>query len=106
MVSDSEIQKFSEQIVRDYQPQRVILFGSHAYGTPHEYSDVDLLVIMPYEGNSLRKAAEIIRALNPRFGVDLLIRTQQELSQRLEWRDSFMQEIIDKGRVLYAAANS
>jgi uncharacterized protein len=105
MVSESEIRAFSERIVHDYQPQKVILFGSYAYGKPHEYSDVDILVVLPFEGNSLHKAVEILRQTNPPFSVDILARTPEQLRQRLEWNDQFLKEIMERGRVLYAASN-
>ena len=47
----AEIQKLCEQISRDFRPERIILFGSHAYGSPTPDSDVDLLVVMPFEGS-------------------------------------------------------
>jgi len=58
MVSLEDIFRLSEKIVRDFQPERVILFGSHAYGNPGPDSDVDLLVILPFEGRNFWKSLE------------------------------------------------
>jgi len=105
MVTQEAIQNLTSRLVREYHPEKVILFGSYAYGTPHNGSDVDLLVIMPYRGNPLTKAAKILRKLNPDFGVDLLLRTSREMKQRLEWNDYFLHEVVNRGRVLYEAAD-
>src|SRR5205085_10297539 len=99
------IRQLSDRIAERFRPDRIILFGSYAYGTPRKDSDVDLLVVMPFEGNGLRQAAEMIRQVDPPFAVDLLVRTSAELKQRLEWNDFFLREIVDKGKLLYVAAD-
>jgi uncharacterized protein len=101
-----EILQLNERIVQEFQPERVILFGSYAYGTPDSDSDVDLLVVLPFEGQGCRKSLEIIAAVEPSFAVDLLVRTPQQLQQRLEWNDFFIREIVEKGKVLYEAPDS
>jgi predicted nucleotidyltransferase len=105
MVSLGEIEHFCQQLGEAYSPKRVVLFGSYASGTPREDSDVDLLVTMDYRGNRLRVAADIIRALNPRFAVDLIIRTEEELRERLRQKDDFLAAAMRDGSVLYEAAN-
>jgi uncharacterized protein len=104
MLTMAEIQKFADQIAREFKPERIILFGSYAYGTPHDGSDIDLLVVMPLEGSPLDKAIEILRKLRPTFGIDLLVRSPEELKQRLEWNDFFLREVVEKGKLLYDAA--
>jgi hypothetical protein len=66
---------------------------------------VDLLIIMPFEGDSARKAAEIRRKIRAGFPVDLLVRTPAQIEQRLKWNDWFMHEVVEKGKVVYAAAH-
>ena len=105
MTSEQAIRDLSERIAQVYEPDSIILFGSHAYGTPRWDSDVDLLVVMHFEGNPLVKAAEMIHRFNPPFAVDLLIRTPEVIRQRLEWNDTFLKEAIERGKVLHAAAN-
>jgi predicted nucleotidyltransferase len=56
---NEEIRTLCEQIARDFQPDRIIMFGSHAYGEPSPDSDVDLLVVMPFEGSSRQQAVNI-----------------------------------------------
>lgn len=105
MVAEQAIRNLSDRIAREYQPQRITLFGSHAYGAPSHDSDVDMLVVMSFEGNPLRKAAEVIRRFNPPFAVDLLVRTSEDIRHLLEWNDSFLREIVDRGKGLHAAAD-
>jgi predicted nucleotidyltransferase len=106
MVSQQHIVDLCARIARQFAPERIILFGSHAYGTPSQDSDVDLLVVMAYEGHSALKAAEILRAIEPRIPVDLLVRTPDEVRQRLAWNDYFLREVVEKGKVLYAAIDA
>jgi len=101
-----DIMKVVEQIAREFRPQRVILFGSHAYGAPTPDSDVDLLVVMPVEGKEVYKAAEIRKSIDHPFPMDLLVRTPQNLQWRLEQGDFFLREIVEKGQVLYEAADA
>jgi predicted nucleotidyltransferase len=106
MIDPKSIADLCERIARQFRPQRIILFGSYAYGSPTEDSDVDLLVILPFEGQGMRKAAEILTHVNPRFPVDLVVRTPEEVRQRLAWNDFFLREVIEKGRVLYESAHA
>ena len=74
MVDYKDILRTARQIARQFKPQKIILFGSYAYGTPTEDSDVDLMVVMNYRGSEHAKAMEILRAVRPPFSVDLLVR--------------------------------
>ena len=101
MISHSQIQAFSQQIVEQFQPDQIILFGSYAYGQPNQDSDVDLLVILPFEGLPVYKAIEIRKKLRPTFSLDLIARTSKQIQQRLEMGDFFIQDILQRGRILY-----
>lgn len=105
MVDTSSILELSDRIVREFQPERIILFGSYAYGTPTSDSDVDLLVILPFEETSFRKSLEILNKVNPKFPVDLIARTPEQIQQRLIWNDFFLRKVVEKGNVLYEAAH-
>jgi uncharacterized protein len=98
------IQRLVSRIAERYQPQQIILFGTYAYGTPHPESDVDLLVIMDTPLREIQQMLEIRQFLNPLFGLDLIVYTPQNLAQRLAWGDSFLLEVIERGRVLYPSA--
>lgn len=105
MVTDQDIRDLAARIAAEFRPQRVILFGSHAYGIPHQDSDVDLLVVMPFEGSRIRKAGQVLGRVHPgTFAIDLLIRTPVEMKWRYEGGDPLIREAIDRGVVLYEAA--
>lgn len=98
----SVIRRVARQIGEQFQPEQVILFGSYAYGKPHRDSDVDLLVVMPAR-NQIDQAVKISLAIDPPFPVDLIVRTPQNLEWRLNEGDSFLEEIVSKGKVLYGS---
>jgi uncharacterized protein len=100
------IQAVVEQIVALFQPQKIILFGSYAYGLPKPESDVDLLVIMETQLSETEQAVRICRRIPYRFGLDLVVYTPQNLAQRLEWGDSFLKEIIQRGVTLYESPHA
>jgi uncharacterized protein len=91
------------QIVERFHPQQVVLFGSHAYGTPTPDSDVDLLVVMETRLRNVEQAVEIRTAVDFPFPVDLLVRTPQHIAERIAMGDVFLREILSTGIVLYAA---
>src|SRR5262245_23739524 len=96
------IRQFARDVAARFQPDKIILFGSHAYGTPHADSDVDILVIMPAR-NQRDQAHKIHWAVQPPFPLDILVRTPKELTWRLEEGDSFLREITSHGKLLYEA---
>ena len=96
---------FARQVARQFKPEKIILFGSYAYGKPTEDSDVDMLVIMPFEGKGAQKATEILLAIDPHFPIDLLVRTPEQIRTRVKLGDFFMREITQKGKVLYEATH-
>jgi predicted nucleotidyltransferase len=101
MIGMDKIKLLSARIAGEFHPERIILFGSYAYGTPNNDSDVDLLVILPFKGKPVRKALEIINKTNPNISLDLLVRTPEQVKERLDNRDWFICEIIQKGITLY-----
>lgn len=87
-----------------YQPQKVILFGSYAWGKPTKDSDIDLLIIKDTKQNHYCRIPCVRRYLNDLdFAFDILVLTPQELKQRLALGDFLFQDIINKGKVLYEA---
>jgi len=103
MTSMQRIREFSRRLAAEFRPQRIILFGSYASGRPTADSDVDLLIIMPFEGKAAAKSVEMRLKLRPGFPLDLLVRTPEMVRSRLEIGDGFMKHILDKGKVLYEA---
>jgi len=101
----SAIRRFARQIAERFHPEKIILFGSYAYGRPHKESDVDLLVIMQAR-NAIDQAIRINRAFERPFSVDLHVRTPHQIRQGLkdpDDRDWFLYEVTTKGKVLYEA---
>ena len=91
-----------QRIVEALQPEKIILFGSYAYGMPTPDSDVDLLVIMETTAPHVERYLSVSRLLRPRlFPVDILVRTPGEIERALRSGDFFIQEILSRGRVLY-----
>ena len=81
------IRRFARRIAEQFQPEKIILFGSYAYGTPHEESDVDLLVIMPTR-DAIAQSVRISVALDWPFSLDLIVRTPGQIERGLrevEW---------------------
>jgi predicted nucleotidyltransferase len=98
------IRRYANAIARKFRPDKIILFGSFAYGNPKVDSDVDLLVIMPARSQG-SKAYQIQLALCAPFAMDLIVRTPHTMKWRLEEGDSFLREIVAKGKVLYEKGN-
>ena len=93
------IRRYSRAIAEEFNPDKIILFGSYAYGTPNEDSDVDLLVVMP--ANHHNQSVSIQYRLAAPFPLDLLVRTPKEMAWRLEEGESFTTTIVTQGKVLY-----
>lgn len=96
----SVIRRYAREVVRLFAPEKIILFGSYAYGTPHANSDVDILVVMPAR-NQIDQAVRIDRAIDPPFPLDLIVRTPANLAWRLKEGDQFLTEVMARGKVLY-----
>lgn len=94
--------EISRRIVAAFQPMKIILFGSYAYGQPTPDSDVDLLVILESAERPAQRQATVARLVRPRpFPVDILVRTPQEIQSALDQKDAFITEIHRRGIVLY-----
>src|ERR1700682_3887294 len=96
------IRRFARRIAERFQPDKIILFGSYAYGKPHEESDVDLLVIMRTK-NAIDQSIRISLAFEQLFSLDLIVRTPWQIERGLKDDNWFLREIIEKGKVLYEA---
>ena len=106
MVTRQDIQATCDDIVREFSPLQVILFGSYAYGTPTESSDVDLLVVMPIAKSETRRREIAIQKRIPcSFRLHVLVHSPEDLAYRLAYNDWFLREITEKGEVLYQSVN-
>jgi predicted nucleotidyltransferase len=104
LVPRAVIRDYARQIAEQFRPERIILFGSYAYGKPHKDSDVDILVVMPAY-DEINQAVRILEKTNSSFPLDLIVRTPHNLRWRLEEGDWFLREIVGRGRVLYEKAH-
>lgn len=101
MVTMGQIEDIGRRIGREFHPQRVVLFGSCARDTATGDSDVDLLVVMRFEGSGFRKSLEILNRLDVRFPLDLITRLPEDVDRRYIEGDPVIREAVDKGKVLY-----
>jgi uncharacterized protein len=99
------IRRYARQLAECFHPDRIILFGSHAYGTPHAHSDVDILVIMPAR-NQLDQAFKIRLAVPAPFPLDLIVRKPSNIQWRLQEGELFHTEIVALGKVLYEKSDT
>ena len=102
----ARIDQFSRAIAEKYNPERILLFGSYANDCPNADSDVDILVVFPGNGDAADRSLEIRLALKPDFPLDLLTRSAGEVAKRIAWNDWFLQEVMEKGKVLYESGNT
>jgi predicted nucleotidyltransferase len=99
----THVRQLCKRIAQEFKPEKIILFGSHADGQPTPESDLDLLVIMQFDGDALEQAVSMLNRLNVLMPVDLLVRTPEQIRHRLEMGDSFMRDIVERGKVMYEA---
>jgi predicted nucleotidyltransferase len=101
-VSEALVREIADKIVEHFDPEKVILFGSHSTGTARADSDIDLLVIMDTDASSIQRAIEVKKVCRPRFvSMDVLVKTPAEVETTLERGSFFLDQILDQGRVLY-----
>jgi|688.fasta_scaffold314816_2 predicted nucleotidyltransferase len=101
-VTEEILAEIVRRIVTVFAPQKIILFGSYAYGTPSVDSDVDLLVIQKTNLQRVERSVAISELILPRpFPVDILVKTPNEIQEALNKNDPFIKEIISQGRILY-----
>ncbi|MBU2595745.1 nucleotidyltransferase domain-containing protein [Patescibacteria group bacterium] len=88
-------------IVKKFKPEKIILFGSYAWGKPNEDSDVDLFIIKETD-NTRETAMEIDGSIFPRpFPIDLIVYRPENVKKRIVMNDFFIQDVISKGKILY-----
>ncbi|TSC92072.1 MAG: hypothetical protein CEN92_160 [Candidatus Berkelbacteria bacterium Licking1014_96] len=88
-------------IVKKFKPEKIILFGSYAWGKPNEDSDVDLFIVKKTD-NARETAMEIDGSIRPRpFPIDLIVYKPENVEKRIKMGDFFIQDIISKGKTLY-----
>jgi uncharacterized protein len=102
----AELRIWANQLALRFSPEKVILFGSYAYGQPTADSDVDLLVVMSHTESDIKKASEIRMTLPVTIPIDVIVRSPKKIQERLSMGDFFIREIMEKGKILYAASHA
>lgn len=96
-----KIKIVSQRIAKEYSPEKVVLFGSYAWGKPNKDSDFDLLIIKNRAGDFLRAQQRVRRIIDGEVAADILIHSPRHIEQRLKMGDFFFEDIINKGIILY-----
>jgi predicted nucleotidyltransferase len=102
-LSPELLEEIVHRLVEEFHPERIILFGSHAWGTPSPDSDIDLLVVVPTsQSTPTQRAMRAHRALSG-LGVpkDVMVRTREEIERYRLVPASLEAEILERGRPLY-----
>ncbi|MDO9231006.1 MAG: nucleotidyltransferase domain-containing protein [bacterium] len=103
-ITKEKIQEVVDKIAKDHNPEKIILFGSWAWGKPTKDSDVDLLIVKESQKKGREIAYEIDRSISHRpFAIDILAYTPQEVKEKVEKdRNLFIEDVIINGKILYA----
>ena len=99
------VQRIAQKIQRYYKPEKIILFGSYAYGKPNRDSDIDMFIVRGTTKRRIDRFVEVKKLVydaNRRIPFSPIVYTPEEVKQRLSLGDDFVKEILDKGKVLYA----
>ena len=100
----SAIAEMTRRLVKEVQPQKIVLFGSHAYGKTDRDSDIDLLIIAESSDDFFQRlmmVRKVVSGLHDGIPLDPIVLTPQEVAQRLEAGDQFISEALEKGEILY-----
>lgn len=101
---EPKLKEITEKIVKEYQPEKIILFGSWAWGEPHENSDLDIFIVKTTNTPSLKRIEELDRLFSRReLPMDFLVYTPEQVERRMTMGDLFVKDILENGKVLYDA---
>lgn len=98
------IQKIIDKIISQYQPEKIILFGSYAWGKPTKDSDVDLFILKKTDQKHRQRMLTVRRILseeNALVGLDILVYSPEEVTERLKMGDAFIAKILRRGNIVY-----
>ena len=109
MTRNKKIQKIIAEVVEkiktEYQPEKIILYGSYAYGKPTADSDIDLFIVKDTDKRRVDRFVEVARLTSEwenRISISPMVYTPKEVTERLALGDDFVEEILNKGETLYA----
>ena len=96
-----ELKRIVDIVVREYLPEKIILFGSLAKGKINEGSDIDLFIIKDTARRAIERSVELARLTRPKVGVDFFVYTPSELNYFIKEKYSFIQEVLKEGKIVY-----
>lgn len=96
-----EIEKITNQVIKNYQPQKIILFGSAARGDFNENSDIDMLIVKDTPGRRVDRIKDLLFSVDYNLPFEPLVYTPQELQERENLGDSFILEVLNQGKIIY-----
>lgn len=101
-----KLQEITDKIVRQFEPEKIILFGSYAWGNPSPDSDVDLFIIKKTDRSTREVAREIDNSLwGIVMPIDIVVYTPENVDRRLQLGDFFIKDILHKGKILYSSVS-
>ena len=102
MIKEEEIQRLVEKIAKKYKPEKIILFGSFAWGKAGVDSDVDLLIIKKTDKKRIERNLEVKKIINGSLPVDILVYTPKEIEKSIdEDKNLFIEDILRNGKMIY-----
>lgn len=104
MNKEKELKKLkviTQRIVAQYDPEKIILFGSYAWGKPNKDSDFDLFIVKKGKGNFLTEQQKVRKIIDGEIAADILIATPSEVKRKLTFGDFFFREIMKNGKSVY-----
>ncbi len=103
MITRETITAVTKKIAQSFNPEKIILFGSYAWGKPEIDSDLDLFIVMESKERPIKRAVSVKRVLKDLYvPMDILVRTPDELQHRIDIGDPFIKKILRDGQVVYA----
>lgn len=102
MITQKKIREITNKIIRNYDPDKIILFGSYASGTAAEHSDIDLFIVKDTELPRIKRSLQIrLLLFGSKIPIDILVFTPQEVEKSVNIKYSITNEVMNKGKVLY-----
>lgn len=102
MITQERLYEITSRIVSNYQPQKVVLFGSYAKGKATQGSDLDLLIVKETATPRYKRGREVRKPLRSlKTSIDLLVYTPDEIERWRDVKNAFITTILRTGKVLY-----
>ncbi len=104
MIKNIILSKLTGALIKRYSPERIIIFGSYAWGKPTKHSDIDIFIVKNTKKKPIERFAEVqklLYGLHESIPIEPLVLTPEELNKRLALQDPFILRILKEGKTLY-----